>query len=229
LVSNVDIFMNADTCRKCNNVILIFLGIVLLSLIVELSVHINSERGYRDRLPYLINQGDTAGACQMIRLHPELINANVGHRFHDNATPLMMAAQSGRSEICSNLIAAGANVNVVYEGGETALIRVVESASDETGIIALLLEHGASVTTRDSLGRTPLFIALEDPDHINTNSIAMLLQHGADPNVSNNYGEGLLKMARQNITNENVFNALFSTTHDHDQTIRFVKPADGHQ
>jgi len=189
---------------------MILLGTVLLPVILEFVIRAQSGHRNQEQLGILINKGDVAGVCQMIKSHPSLINADVGLHFHERATPLMMAAQSGRSEICSNLIAAGANVNVVYEGGETALIRLLEFSSEKTDVLSLLLRHGAGVETRDALGRTPLFLAIEDPYHINTNAVAMLLQHGADPNVTNKYGESLMELARQNITNENVFDELFS-------------------
>jgi ankyrin repeat protein len=186
---------------------LLFLGIVFLLL-----VHANLGFGNREKLLDLINKGDAEGVRQLIKLHPELIEADLERQFHQNATPLMLAAQAGRNEICSNLIIAHANVNAVDKAGHTALMHVLEYDSDNTNLVALLLEHGASVVDRDRWGYTPLFIAVDDSNSMNLNSVVMLFQHGADTKVTNDYGETLLDVARQNSPKWDIFMTLFCAT-----------------
>jgi ankyrin repeat protein len=74
-----------------------------------------------------------------------------------NYTPLMLASISGSSEIVTNLLGRGAQVNAANPGGVTALM--IAAANDHPNIVELLLRSGADINARSQDGRTALDIA----------------------------------------------------------------------
>ena len=104
-------------------------------------------------------------------------------------TPLMAAAYSRRTEIARQLLALGAQVD--YEG--TAGRRALDVAllSRATGVVQLLLEHGASVSKRA--------FSMDYPLNMAENSLPLLqllLAAGADPDSKEKaHGETVLHHA----------------------------------
>ena len=80
--------------------------------------------------------------------------AFVNTRFHDQDTPLMVAADKATNpEILQVLINAGADVNAQNEDGETALMKALdENVSPE--VITALLDAGADARAKDNRGRS---------------------------------------------------------------------------
>jgi hypothetical protein len=109
-------------------------------------------------LKSMIMAGDAAGVSHLIGAHPKLIECDVmsGDR-HMQITPLSFAANLGQYTICSNLIAAGANVNAQDEAGLTPLHWALNMS--DTNIVILLLQHGADVTIKADGGLTALDFA----------------------------------------------------------------------
>ena len=107
-------------------------------------------------------------------------------------TPLHEAILDGRKLVTiKKLIEQGANVNARSRyGGATPLLEAVEES--RTGIVKLLLEHGAKVNLPNAFGFTPLHWAVGKN---NKTMARLLLQHGASPYVKNDEGLSPLKYA----------------------------------
>ncbi len=95
-------------------------------------------------------------------------------------TPLMLAAAAGLSELVSELLKLGAQLELVNAQGETALMMAVKGLSsvDETRpeTLALLLKHGASVNVKDKQGRTPLMLATQAAPNFKAQTVALILK-----------------------------------------------------
>lgn len=89
----------------------------------------------------------------------------------DHSTPLMMAAQGGYYASVKELIAHGANVNVVADG-YSALGYAVQNR--DAAAVRLLLSGGAAVTVRTAEGKT-LLQASREADPSDSHGIAALL------------------------------------------------------
>ena len=82
---------------------------------------------------------------------------NMNCMSFDGYTPLMLAAQEGHEEVMKKLILAGANLGMQGRDGNTALHYAADHKHFACGI--LLVEEGASVTTKNNLSQTPLDLA----------------------------------------------------------------------
>ena len=77
----------------------------------------------------------------------------------------------------------GANVgemikrNAIYTATP---LHIAAKCNADPEVVSLLIEHGADVHARDSLGNTPLYDATQNSD-AHPEVIALLLEHGADP------------------------------------------------
>lgn len=69
-----------------------------------------------------------------------------------NWSPLHIAADRGRAELCDALIKAGASINLLGKDATTALM--LASTRRHDGTVELLLEHGADPYLEDSSGHT---------------------------------------------------------------------------
>jgi ankyrin repeat protein len=103
---------------------------------------------------------------------------------------LAAAAERGDRAAVVALIAERVDVNAKGVDGTTALHRAVHA--DRLEIVDLLLRAGASATTGDRYGVTPLSLACVNG---NAATIARLLDAGADPNAVDPAGETALMTA----------------------------------
>jgi ankyrin repeat protein len=114
---------------------------------------------------------------------PHTVSAN-------NATVLMAAANF--PEIIEMLLAAGANVSLKTDEGNTALMFAVVEKNVES--VNLLLQAGAAINERNESGETALFGAVrQDEKEI----VKLLLAHGADKNIENAKGQTVLDIANE--------------------------------
>ena len=72
---------------------------------------------------------------------------------------LLAAARTGHSGTVRDLIAAGANLNVKDEHGNTALIEAARNGHDD--VVRTLLASGADATIKNDEGKTALMLALQ--------------------------------------------------------------------
>jgi len=78
-------------------------------------------------------------------------------------TPLQEAAKIGATDVVVLLLKAGAYVDGIDERGRTALFYVLEKGpEDAEGTMQALIDHGASVTRKDTWNRSPFAITQEE-------------------------------------------------------------------
>ena len=107
--------------------------------------------------------------------------------------PIIMAAESGRIEICRFLIQHGANINAANLYGDIALTRAVNNM--HLNVLSLLFDNGAEVEYRASNGKTLLHQAAEN-DRVPL--CEFLLQKGADIEAKDNDQSTPLMLAAAN-------------------------------
>lgn len=103
------------------------------------------------------------------------------------ATPLTFASLNGNRDIIDLLIRHGAAVNYRNADGSTALDWAVSAK-----VAALLICEGASITSRDKRGLTPLMYACIANDEA---QVGLLLSRHADVDAIDNDGETALMFA----------------------------------
>ena len=115
-------------------------------------------------------------------------------------TPLHEAiggGYSGGAEVVRRLLRAGAGVHEKTNGGNTPLLLVDGTVSEDLTLVTLLLDAGADANAQNNNGKTPLHkIAAQEMD----DSIAIagvLLGAGASLNATDNSGETPLGSARR--------------------------------
>jgi ankyrin repeat protein len=105
------------------------------------------------------------------------------------APPIFLAIKSGDLAVVQQLIAAGANVNVVDQQGSTPLHRAVLAQPVEyaTGLVTTLLRAGADANAMRSKGGAPLHNLVFGADKMPPQAVAqiatLLVQHGANVNL----------------------------------------------
>ena len=126
----------------------------------------------------LFNETTSENLATLIRF-----GADVSYPDMYGATPLMHASLSTDSNSLVNiemLINAGAEIDAVHNGGNTALIFAAQNSGCEKNGIALL-SAGADVSLKNENGGTALYYAAANSD---SSFVKALLEAGADPNVS---------------------------------------------
>lgn len=117
------------------------------------------------KLTESVKTGGTAGFITLLNE-----GAHIEEQDQFGNTPLILAAALGRTEIVSTLLNCGADIQATGTDGGTPLHN---AKSRET--TRMLLAHGASLETRDDLGRTPLHWANAASDCLD-----LLLNWGAE-------------------------------------------------
>ena len=115
--------------------------------------------------------------------------------------PIHLAAEGGHAEVISLLVAKGANVNQVIEGGpgEGAGMYPIHlaAAGENAEVISLLLAKGANVNQvvegGPGEGASPLHVAALG-GHVEV--VTRLLQAGADKAMKDKSGKTALDIAR---------------------------------
>lgn len=125
------------------------------------------------------------------------VNAKANSFLGGGATPLLNAAEMGRTELVKLLISKGADVNALSQVGHTPLLVAAENGRNE--IAGLLMSKGADVNAKDHLGMTPLHYAAK---YGKKEVVELLISNGADLNAKNSSGKTLLDIATEYNKNE---------------------------
>ncbi|XP_061169146.1 ankyrin repeat domain-containing protein 50-like [Saccostrea echinata] len=131
-------------------------------------------------------------------------NANVNPREADGSigdSPLFAAVLGGHTEIVEELLRRGADVNYIprYED-ETLLMKA--TAKEYSGIVKLLIDHGANVNAKNQSGNTALHASAYDSFKLD--SMLTLLKNNADVSAQNKNGSTPMMVAleRNTLTKE---------------------------
>jgi ankyrin repeat protein len=130
------------------------------------------------------------------RRKPELVRfmlaegADPSARKFMGETPLFDAADE---QTALALIDAGASVDAQNKNASTAM-HYYPYGEDNSGLVELLLEHGADPNRQDVNSRTPLHVAAEFG---RLEMVRLLLTHGADKKVKDAAGETAEVIARK--------------------------------
>ncbi|CDJ36602.1 ankyrin repeat-containing protein, conserved, putative [Eimeria mitis] len=100
------------------------------------------------------------------------------HRLLARSQALHFAASNGKTRLCRQLLAAGADVQALNMEGAMPLHLACVAGALET--VKLLLERGAPINATTAAGETPLLLAAY---WLQEDVMALLLQRGADPAV----------------------------------------------
>lgn len=128
-----------------------------------------------------------ASSLQVVDLLIKTPKIKIESRSAQDESPLMLAALSGWTAVCKQLIAADADVN---KPGWTPLHYA--ATKGHLDIINLLLESNAYIDAESPNGTTPLMMAAE---YGTPQAVKLLLNSGADPLAKNSLGLTALDFA----------------------------------
>lgn len=107
-------------------------------------------------------------------------------------TPLMLASKEGLLKTTKSLLRRGAELDDTDKFKKTALFHTCENKTENVDLVQALLDAGADVNKKDTLGRTPLLIACQN-GHLDV--ARMLLKKGAQINEADTGGDTPLMQA----------------------------------
>jgi uncharacterized protein len=130
-------------------------------------------------------------------------SSDVNQVDEDDRTPLMHAvlAEDADNTIVNLLIERGADVNAEDNGRHwTALHFAAQAQRDD--IVKTLLENGATVDPVDTIGNSPLWVAVMNTSTSSLDVVRRLVESGADPNRKNTAGIAPVDIAKQSGRND---------------------------
>lgn len=146
--------------------------------------HLHISEDPNDEVPPLVaaaRTGDLLACQQLIRGAADAKEA-VNQADHEGVTPLMIACITGKEELISALLAAGADPNLADFEGVTPL--QTAAFDGYPGIVRQLLRQGAKVDMSDCEGCTALYLAAGNPESPGHEEVVMqLLSMDADPSA----------------------------------------------
>jgi len=133
--------------------------------------------------------GRTRGLEKLLDGEPELATS----WSKDGFTGLHLAAFFGQEQAAELLLARGAEVNLVARNASIHVTPLHSAAAgSHSGIVKLLLEHGADPNAAQDGGFTPLHSAANNDDR---ESAEALLEAGADPTLKTDDGRTAADLA----------------------------------
>jgi ankyrin repeat protein len=130
----------------------------------------DSPNGFTE-LHYAVMENNAEKVSRIIKRNPEsLLEVNA----HGN-NALHLAVYNNNKKIINILLAAQLDVNQVNNNQDTALHIAIDWGYDNS-LAALLKDKKTDLNKADSLGRTPLVMAIQNRDR---SAIQLLLDHGA--------------------------------------------------
>jgi uncharacterized protein len=141
-----------------------------------------------------LNQFETAalGRIKTLRLILQEHGNHINQFSGDGYQALGLAAFFGQAEAARILVEFGAEVNAPSQNRLHVTPLYSATASGNSEIVALLLEHGADANAKQMGGLTPLHAAAQKGQ---IEMAELLLAHGAEPGAVNDEGKTALQLA----------------------------------
>lgn len=108
-------------------------------------------------------------------------------------------------EILAILINYGSDINAQTDSGHTLLHILTDPE-----FVSVVVDYGANLEIKDKQGRTPLRLALTEPN--NFEMVKALLSVGADPNARDAEGQTVLEFAREHSDDPAIINLLIKAS-----------------
>jgi ankyrin repeat protein len=112
----------------------------------------------------------------------------------DGFTALHLASFFGHEDVAAELLARGADVSAVARNPLRVQPLHSAAAGNHTGVVRVLLEHGADANARQEGGFTPIHAAAQNG---NDELAGSLLDAGADMSITTDDGRTAAEMARE--------------------------------
>jgi ankyrin repeat protein len=130
----------------------------------------------------------------LLEANPSLISSKIStndtYYARYGYTPLLCAAEQGRTNVVVFLLTHQADVNAKSDGGNSALQMAAYHGRKD--VVEVLLSHKAEVNTKDLYGYTPLHDAAGAGHQV---IVELLLVNKANVNAKSNNGETPLHLA----------------------------------
>lgn len=161
---------------------------ILVFCLISLSCQTNSLQG---TLTLYENEQEKIDGEKIIKRITVLVANDINAVDNNGYTSLMYASQYGYTKLVKSLIVAGADVNKIHNTvGSTALIIAANSK-----ILDALLEAGATIESKDTLGMTALHWAAFRGQ---ADAVKVLIKAGADIDSKTNANHTALRWAAFN-------------------------------
>jgi ankyrin repeat protein len=163
-------------------------------------LHLAAEFGHKDVAELLLaNKADieakaSGGWTPLLQAvfggHKDLVDLLVAHKESAGRTPLHVAAENGRTEIATLLLASKADLNAKNSDGYTPLH--IAAAFGYKDMVKLLVANKADINAKSNSGDTPLHMAARNGSK---DAVDLLLGANANLNAKNNAGQTPLDLA----------------------------------
>ncbi|KAF6793448.1 37s ribosomal protein rsm22 [Colletotrichum musicola] len=141
----------------------------------DMALHAAAQQGYAKMVELLLDRG-----------------ADIESTRKGGAMPLMVAAVNGRDDIVAMLLERGAALEPKDENGHTAILYAV-CCEQKSGVLGLLIDHGADMNALDHHNWTPLDFAVGRGQ---SDAVRQLIERGADVSLETRAGETALQHAQ---------------------------------
>jgi len=177
----------------------------IVSSLIEHGACVNARSKHGTPLYLACERGLTGVVQQLVQSNAD---ANLSHMMY----PLLLACERNYSEIASILLNGGANVNVTDDSPNHRIVAaggagspsplIIAAGNANSGLVEVLLNHGAEINSVNLSGDTALHMALERTRYVRystgdvISTIRTLLNHrGANLDALNGYGVTALYLA----------------------------------
>ena len=188
----------------CSTKLTVFLAVILIGGCARIVGKMDSSEEYEKK--ELSKKEVSANVANRTNLHYSAINNDVklakaflkqgddvNAKDANGNTALILAAKTGRKELCETLIAAGADVNAQNNDGDTALLWA--AVRDFGDVAKVLIKANADVNIQEKNGYTALHEAAYN-GHLKMSQY--LIENGADVTTKTNEGMTALDFASKN-------------------------------
>ncbi|XP_046365631.2 ankyrin repeat domain-containing protein 17-like [Haliotis rufescens] len=185
-------------------------------------VMLAAEKGHKDVVELLVSKGadvslsdkrgnnllhfaSRGGQVEVVKYVLSLGRLSINSRGWKKMTPVMLAAEKGHKEVVEVLVSKGANVSLVYDGGNNILCLASRKGHEE--VVKYVMDM-VSINSRCWNKMTPVMLAAGKG---HKEVVELLVSKGADVSLSDKRGDNLLH---------------FASREGHEEVVKFVLSQD---